>query len=279
MFELNPGQDIPSLRQTLQGFLTSDLVHVGMTAEDNRSHYVQTIERVDTWLRHVLAGSAWIERLQTPGYWVIRDMDVTSGRPTPLIESECRRLARWMEEFNRELVRIDEEDGTDRQSARLVLDTSAIVRHKSFTDVDWTKHSGAKPVRLFIPILVIRELDDLKDSGRSDKARPRLRAIRNALSDRGRGPAPIAARNTTVELLMDPPNHTRQSIADEEIIRRALYLQGRPRGPVQLVTGDYTMQFMAEAVGVPVLFLPDELRPGAASASQEGQEASQPDDT
>jgi len=27
MFELNPGQDIPSLRQTLQGFLTSDLVH------------------------------------------------------------------------------------------------------------------------------------------------------------------------------------------------------------------------------------------------------------
>jgi hypothetical protein len=36
------------------------------------------------------------------------------------------------------------------------------------------------------------------------------------------------------------------------------------------------MQFMAEADGVPVLFLPDELRPGAAS---ESQEASQHDGT
>jgi|NGEPerStandDraft_6_1074524.scaffolds.fasta_scaffold67141_2 rRNA-processing protein FCF1 len=276
MFELNPGQDIPSLRQTLQGFLTSDLVHVGMTAEDNRSHYVQTIERLDMWLRQVLDGSEWIERLQTPGYWVIRDMDVNSGRPSPLIESECRRLARWLLDFDKELERIDEEDGKDRQSARLVLDTSAIVRHKSFTDVDWTKYAGAKSVRLVIPILVIRQLDDLKDSGRSDKARPRLRSIRNALAERGRGPAPIAARNTTVELLMDPPNHTRLPIADEEIIRRAQYLQGRPGGPVLLVTGDYTMQFMAEADGVPVLFLPDELRPGAAS---ESQEASQHDGT
>ena len=75
---------------------------------------------------------------------------------------------------------------------------------------------------------------------------------------------------------MDPPNHSRLPIADEEIIRRAQYLQGRPVGPVVLVTGDYTMQFMAEADGLPVLFLPDELRPGAAS---ENQEASQRNDS
>jgi rRNA-processing protein FCF1 len=257
----------------LQSFLTSDLVHVGITAEDNRSHYVQTIERLDMLLRQVLDGSHWIEHLQTPGYWVIRDMDVNSGRPTPLIEAECRHLARWLEDFDKELARIEHEDGEDSESFRLVLDTSAIVRHKSFTDVDWTKHAGSKSVRLFIPILVIRQLDDLKDSGRSDKARSRLRSVRNALAKRGRGPAPIAARNTTVELLMDPPNHTRLPIADEEIIRRAQYLQGRPGGRVLLVTGDYAMQFMAEADDLPVLFLPDELRLGAASNSQEAGQA------
>ncbi len=211
----------------------------------------------------------WIERLQTPGYWAIRDMDVTSGRPSPLIESECQRLTRWLEEFDRELVRINEEDGQDRESARLVLDTSAIVRHRSFTDIDWPPYANAKSVRLFIPILVVRELDDLKDSGRSDKARSRLRNIRTAIAERGRGPAPIAACNTTVELLMDPPNHNRLPIADEEIIRRAQYLRGRPGGPVRLATGDYTMQFMAEADDLPVLFLPDELRLGVASNSQE----------
>lgn len=206
-------------------------------------------------------------------------MNVETGRPYPLIESECRRLERWLLDFDRELERIGEEDGNDRQSARLVLDTSAIVRHKSFTDIDWTSYVGQDSVRLFIPILVIRQLDDLKDSGKSDKARPRLRSIRNALADRGRGPAPLTARNTTVELLMDPPNHNRMPIADDEIIRRAQYLHGRPGGPVALVTGDYTMQFMAEADGLPVLFLPDELRPGAANAAQEAQEAGQPDGT
>jgi len=70
---------------------------------------------------------------------------------------------------------------------------------------------------------------------------------------------------TTLELLMDPPRHRRLENSDEEIIRRASYLMGRPGGAVMLVTGDYTMQFMAEADGVHVMFLPDELRVGKDS--------------
>lgn len=254
-----------SLRETFQRIRVSDLIYAGTTAGDTRDHYLRTIESLDMILRQALVGSDWMERLQSPAYWVIRDMSVDSGRPMPLIESECRRLERWLMDFDRELERIEAEDGSDLQSARLVLDTSAVVRHKSFTDIDWTQYVQPDSVRLFIPILVIRQLDNLKDSGKAVKARPRLKSIRDALESRGRGPAPVHARKTTVELLMDPPNHKRLPIDDEEIIRRGQYLQGRPGGPVLLVTGDYTMQFMAEADGLPVLFLPDELRLGSGS--------------
>ena len=68
--------------------------------------------------------------------------------------------------------------------------------------------------------------------------------------------------NATLELLMDPPRHTRLSNADEEITNRAAYLAGRPGGPVTLITGDYTMEFVAEADGLNVMFLPDEMRIG-----------------
>jgi len=215
---------------------------------------------LDFILRNSLEGSDWISELQTSAYWVIRDMNLSTGRPYQLIESECNRLDRWLGDFEVELVRISDEDGDDLTSPRLVLDTSAIVRHKSFSDVDWPALVSKLTVRLVIPILVIRQLDQLKDSGRTPKARPRLRTIRNILTGQGRGPALLQQPNVTLELLMDPPRHVRLSNPDEEIIRRAMYLKGRPGGAVLLITGDYTMQFMAEADGLSVMFLPDELR-------------------
>jgi hypothetical protein len=73
---------------------------------------------------------------------------------------------------------------------------------------------------------VIRELDDLKNYGKSDKARPRLRRIYQLLDGHGRGPAKIR-HGVTIELLMNPPRHVPLVINDEEIIRRSLYLKGR----------------------------------------------------
>jgi uncharacterized protein YacL len=241
----------------------SDLEYAGTNATDTRDHYLRTIESLELVLRQSLAESNWIERLQTPGYWVIRDMPLDSGRPLPLIESECKRLERWILDFENELERVAQEDSDNLVSTRLVLDTSAIVRHKSFSEIDWLSHSDSSSVRLIIPLLVLRQLDDLKDSGKSDKARPRLRTIRKLLEDRGRGPVPLQRPKTSLELLMDPPRHTRLSIPDEEIISRARYLQGRPGGPVVLVTGDYTMEVTAQAHGLPVLFLPEEMLVGS----------------
>ncbi|HUC14499.1 MAG TPA: PIN domain-containing protein, partial [Acidimicrobiales bacterium] len=112
--------------------------------------------------------------------------------------------------------------------------------------------------RLIIPILVMRELDDLKNFGKTPKARPRLRRIFEILRDKGRGPSPIR-EGITLELLMDPPRYSPLPVHDEEIVRRALYLRDRKGGILTLITGDYTMLASAGAEGLRVVMTPAEL--------------------
>jgi len=269
MFELAPGQDIRSLDITIQQQRAAFNQHA-ISAIAARDSYLKSVEGIERVFRTALLDADWLDQLQTPRYWAIYDMTEATARPFPLVEAEINRLDRWLAAFQRELARVMAEDGDcDPSKVRLVLDTSAVVRHHSFSDVCWPDYLSGRPVRLVIPILVVRQLDDLKDSGKAPKARSRLKKIRETLLGSGRGPAPLPQPNVTLELLMDPPAHSRLGNADEEIIRRTQYLQGRPGGPVQLVTGDYTMEFMAEADGVPVLFLPDELRSGGEKAERE----------
>jgi len=47
-----------------------------------------------------------------------------------------------------------EDSSVDLTAMRLVLDTSALVRAKCFTEIDWPEYFERKPVRLIIPILV-----------------------------------------------------------------------------------------------------------------------------
>lgn len=111
---------------------------------------------------------------------------------------------------------------------------------------------------IVVPILVIRELDDLNNYGKTPKARPRLRKIFQILTDCGRGPAPIVD-GVTLELLMDPLGHTHLASHDDEIVRRAAYLNGRQGGPLMVVSGDYTMLATARAQGIAAVLTPAEL--------------------
>ena len=101
-------------------------------------------------------------------------------------------------------------------------------------------------------------MDDLKNADKWGKARPRLRKIFDILADTGRGPAAITS-TTTLELLMDPPGHTRATNHDAEIIRRAVYLNGRAGGPLTLISGDYTMLGLAAVEDLDCKITPTEL--------------------
>ncbi|MFE2922740.1 PIN domain-containing protein [Streptomyces goshikiensis] len=135
----------------------------------------------------------------------------------------------------------------------LVPDTSFYIQHPTkFLDVDFAALAGtAGPVRVLFPMVVVDELDRLKES-KGGHARWRA-GYTLAVLDRlleGSEDAPH-----DVEFLLDPPGHTRLPLPDDEIIDRALAARALAAGPVQLVTYDTGQAMRAKAVDMPVLKL------------------------
>lgn len=261
MIELKPGLPASSVLQQIVERKQS-LANSGsaMDWEQGQRYYLTGVEALEGFFTHQFIDSSWLDRLYSSGYWAVREMNSATTRPMPLLTAESNRLIRWLDEIEVEMKRIASEDEWDEvNTPRVVLDTSALVRDGEFDRFDWAAHVGTAAVRLVIPILVVRELDDLKNFGKSNKARPRLRRLRELLEGSGRGPARVSD-TVTVELLMDPKGHVRLSSHDEEIVRRASYLAGRRGGPLRIVTGDYTMLFTAQAADLSAELTPAELR-------------------
>lgn len=125
------------------------------------------------------------------------------------------------------------------------------------------------PLHLVVPIAVIDELDDLKESRSNARHRARLTL---ALLDRalpggiGRGQireedyeqldvGGIPRGRVTAEILFDLPGHVRLPILDDEIIDRGLAVQAFAARPVTLLTYDTGQSTRARAAGLDVLKL------------------------
>ena len=230
-----------------------------INVETGKQSLVTAVEGLEQFFQTYCAGESWWERLYSSGYWVARGIDERTFQPMRILRSESHRLTRWLDEVEAEVKRVASEEGS-HDVPRLVVDTSALMREGAFDHFDWSKeYKWAKPPRLVVPVLVVRELDDLKNRG-DRTARKRLRRIYDVLEPPHR-PAQLRS-GATLELLMDPPYHIRAPKPDEEIIRRTLYFQGRPGGPLKLVTGDYTMFCLARAEGIDVSLTPAELTAG-----------------
>ena len=263
MVDLKPGVPVKGLldqitrqRQELSNSRTA------LNASDGQGYFLKAVEALDRIFNRHFEGTEWHEHLYTPSYWAARDKIASTTRPMPLLESASDRILSWLDDVEDELKRISEQDEWDDTSIpRLVLDTSALVREGEFDTFDWSGIAGGPRVRLIIPILVIRELDNLKNSRKepeAGKARRRLRRIYELLDGHGRGPAPIR-EGVTIELLMNPRRHVPAAINDEEIIERARYLAGRRGGPVTLISGDYRLVLSARADGLSAQLTPAEL--------------------
>lgn len=261
MVELKPGvpvsgllQQMPQLRQQISNSQTA------IDAADGQRYFLTGVETLESTFSHSFEGHDWYDRLYSSGYWAVRDMTPTTTRPMPLLRSASDRILRWPDDIETALKRIhDQDEWDDKGIPRLVLDTSAIVREGEFDTFDWGTIVSNVCVRIIIPILVIRELDNLKNYGKEPKARRRLRRIFELLDGQGRGPARIRS-GVTIELLMNPPSHVPLAINDEEIIRRSLYLKGRAGGPVKLISGDYRLVLSAQADGLDAELTPAELK-------------------
>jgi predicted ribonuclease YlaK len=127
------------------------------------------------------------------------------------------------------------------------------------------------PIHLIIPIAVIDELDGLKQRGDSHARWRaghalgvfdeifRLGATRSgvvrAASPMSEGAHPAQPGEVTAEIVLDSPGHLRLPIMDDEIIDRALTVQGLAGRPVTLVTYDTNQSTRAFQAGLQVLNL------------------------
>ncbi len=259
--ELKPGvqaggllQQMTELQQQLRNGQSA------FDASDGQRYFLTSLEAIESTFSHSFEGQDWYDQLYSPGYWAIRAMTPDTTRPVLLLRSEVGRILRWLDDIEVELKRISQQDEwDDRSIPRIVLDTSAIVREGEFDTFNWEPVVNSACVRIILPILVIRELDNLKNVGKEPKARKRLRRIYELLEDHGRGAAPIRP-GVTIELLMNPRRHVPLAINDEEIIGRVQYLKGRLGGPLKLISGDYRMVLSARAEGLDAQLTPAELK-------------------
>jgi hypothetical protein len=128
-----------------------------------------------------------------------------------------------------------------------------------------------RPIRVLIPIAVVDELDNLKQAGTvrhralvslaildrvitgspQDPHMLREPELRQVSEDRQ---APTG--DLTVEVLFDPPGHTRLPIMDDEIIARALAIQPLAGRAVTLLTCDTRQSFRARSLDLNVIKVP-----------------------
>lgn len=122
-------------------------------------------------------------------------------------------------------------------------------------------------IRLLFPIVVVDELDGLKEASKSRsrwRAAHTLGRLDEILDGRTFGIMRYAQLSrqgppqgeVSLEIVLDPPGHIRLPIADDEIIDRAVAIQALAARPVRLLTCDTGQHTRGRAAGLEVTKVP-----------------------
>ena len=164
--------------------------------------------------------------------------------------SVTRRLERW-----------EVAHAGERTFVCIVVDTNVFMAYPTtFASMNWAEQlrvpfGDLAAVRIAIPMLVVDELDSVKRDKDRDNARLALKTIYDLIgaNPRQRAVLPATELNCgelSVELIFDPPRHNRLSVADDELIDRAVALQSFINHKVEFVTYDTGAALRAAAAGL-----------------------------
>lgn len=151
-------------------------------------------------------------------------------------------------------------------------------RGRPLEEVDFAALLGVvagKSFHLLVPIIVVDELDGLKQSKdrhirwRAGYTLAVFDRLFSRFTDR---PAQLRARDAsvqatsgirqgevTVELVFDPPEHVRLPINDDEIVDRVLNIRPVAARDITLLTFDTSQSLRARVVGLRVLKIPHDV--------------------
>ena len=198
--------------------------------------------------------------------WLLMEMVVAENGPAvhDLISAETTERQRYFESLVQIYTRV-QADWADTRTRMIVADTNVFEHNEDYWDqVDWAALVGAADARLFVPGVIVRELDKHKRTDRKNtvsdanpeavrtRARVSTRRLRERFVDVNAAVS-LARSGATAELLLDPPRHVPLEDPDAELIDRALALRLFTQKPVTVVTGDGNMQFAASSAGLDVV--------------------------
>jgi PIN domain len=263
---LRPGASLAALAQTAREQATAAEnamnTFIGKHPKEYLAAYLGWVNEASRMLGNDLHRTQFEELLHTRHYWALRQMDGGEAWLTGQIKTEMNAQIEALNELADEADRLQ---ALWNVLATIVVPDTNILLHTTeyFDELDWSQALDIdSAIQLVIPMVVVDQIDSLKRSKQPVRSRARQTANRleACLSKRPRAvlsrrerqigiysaPGPI----TTVEVLMDPLDHSRLPDSDSEIVDRALYLQELTGHPVLIATWDNLMRFRARGVGV-----------------------------
>jgi hypothetical protein len=226
-------------------------------------------------LRYRVPASDIDRLLLTRRYWAIQG--APDGGSAGVVNTEIDDREAALHETVNWLT--DTQAKWQRSPGRLVVaDTSVYCQHPDrLTDINYASAigQGRIPIRLMVPILVLDELEGLKQSnkrqtrwraghtlGRLDEVLDSmgtgvLRTEDTSPIDHGELPKPPVY----VEVFFDPPRHRRLPINDDELIERALAIQAESGKVVTFLTFDTAQSTRAKFAGLAVTKLTEDPGP------------------
>lgn len=242
---------------------------LGNLSRHSAEHHLASYQ---SWSNEAARRLGWVfdpvdvERIVlTPRHWVLQQWSWGSG-PSDihrLIDTERSDRKRVLERLLRSYVEIEAEWAAHTRPL-FALDTNTYLQRALYFDqFGWGERMG-EPVRLVIPLTVVREIDKGKLNTRKlrylntagtweDQAiRTRARKSSQKLRELFVDPDDIAVLpdGTEVQLLVDPLNHMRLPDADSEIIDRLVALKRLTGRQISVVTDDGGMEFLARVNGL-----------------------------
>lgn len=238
-----------------------------LTRADQLVRWTESAERS---LRSDFADEEVWSGLYSERYWRIRDLVATSTRPAALVTDEIEWQAHRLAEIGSSLSRLHSRLTVPKDCKQIVLDTNVLLHCNLFTDIPWQRLAGGRQARIILPLVVIDELDKLKQGAGRDGKRAGvvIRHLRTLATTSPTSEEVFPVReNVTWQYLEEPPKYVRRASNDDEIVRQCTYIEA-VSGEVLLFTRDFGMQIRCRVAGIRSEVVPQEFaldRQGASS--------------
>lgn len=244
-------------------------------------HYLRWAEDSVRMLRYALPPAEIDRLILTRRYWAIQAS--AGAGAAKIVQTEIDDRGRELT-HTLEWVKDTQQKWIRSPGVLVVADTSVFCQHPDkIADIDFSGILGSRdaPVRLMMPIVVLDELESLKQASKAQarwRAAHTLGKLDEILDDTGAGrlresnfePAQagdIPSGPVDVEVYFDPRGHRRLPINDDELVERALAISAESGRHVTFLTYDTGQSTRARFAGLNVKKLQYEPGPEPSATS------------